>query len=132
MGRDACAEVAANGFDASLRRQAAHEEESGTEMNRRPRPSDDLEDAEAKVKKEQPLAPQEIDDPLALDAPGFVDEMHARVNLYKIAQRLLQVDDLKVNQRTLEFLLDMKYGKGATVVVEEPQRIDLELPRPKQ
>ena len=41
------------------------------------------------------------------------------------------MDDLKVNQRTLEFLLDMKYGQGATVVVEEPQRIDLELPRPK-
>ena len=76
--------------------------------------------------------PPGIDEPLALDAPGFVDEMHARVNLYEVGKDFLESADMKLKQRTWEYLLEMKYGKGATVVMEEPQRIDLELPRPKQ
>ncbi len=117
--RDACAEVAAP------RSCATPDEKSGTEMNRRPRPSDDLENEGTK------LVPG-IGDPLAMDAPGFVDEMHARANLYEIGKEFLQTADLKLKQRTWEYLLEMKYGRGAPVAVEEVPRIDVELPRPQQ
>jgi len=130
--REACADMAAPRSDA------ATDEASGTEMNRRPRAPDDLEQkvpAEP-VSKNDPAAtkkyPPASDEPLAVDAPGFVDEMHARVNLYEVGKDFLESADMKLKQRTWEYLLEMKYGKGATVVMEEPQRIDLELPRPKQ
>jgi hypothetical protein len=133
-GRDACAEVAVNGF------AAAHEEESGTIDDRRPPAPEDLSDmkknetanrsgkAETAGTKEYPPG---IDEPLAFDAPGFVDEMHARVNLYEVCKTLLESDDLKIQQRMLELLLEMKFGRGAPVATEELQRIDLELPKPK-
>jgi len=75
--------------------------------------------------------PPGIDEPLAFDAPGFAEEMHARVNLYEVCKTLLESDDLKIQQRMLELLLEMKLGRGAPVAAEELQRIDLELPKPK-
>ena len=78
------------------------------------------------------MAQAEPHDALALDAPGFVDEMHARVNLYRVVQDLLQAPDLKVKQRAAEYLLEMKYGKGVAVPVEETPRIELDLPRPQR
>jgi hypothetical protein len=135
-GRDACAEVAANGF------HAAHEEVSGTVDDRRPRAPEDLKRemkttatprAAAKAETDEATVtyPPGMDEPLAFDAPGFVDEMHARVNLYEVGKTFLETKDLKIRQRTWEFLLEMKFGRGAPVAMEEPQRIDLELPKPK-
>ena len=145
-GRDACAEVAANGFHACLREQDARDEESGTDDDRRPRASEDLSD----VKKEQTASratsrggkaetagtknyPPGIGEPLAFDAPGFVDEMHARVNLYEVYKDLLTSRDTKVQQRAIEFVIEMKYGKGAPANAEEAPRIDFgDLPRPQR
>ena len=134
-GRDACAEVAVNGF------AAAHGEVSGTVDDRRPHAPEDL----SNMKKNETAArsgkaettgtkeyPSGIDEPLAFDAPGFVDEMHARVNLYEVGRDFLKSQDLKIRQRTWEFLLDMKFGRGAPVTVEEPTCIDWELPKPKE
>ncbi len=106
--------------------------------DRRPRASDDSaaeQLPETNVKKEtQPKKeyPPGIDEPLASDAPGFVDEMHARVNLYEIGKEFLHTSDLKLKQRTWEYLLEMKYGRGAPATTEEMPRVDVELPRPQQ
>jgi len=75
--------------------------------------------------------PPGIDEPLAFDAPGFVDEMHARVNLYEVGRGLLANGDVKIRQRTWEYLLEMKFGRGAPVATEETPRLDWELPKPK-
>ena len=59
--------------------------------------------------------------------------MHARVNLYVEYQKLLKADDLKVKQRALELLLEMKYARGAAAGAEEVPRIDFgDLPRPQR
>ena len=135
-GRDACAEVAVNGF------AAAHVEESGTADDRRPPAPEDLSDmkktetANRGGQPEPPKAkqyPPGIDEPLAFDAPGFVDEMHARVNLYAVYKDLLTSRDAKVQQRAIEFVIEMKYGKGAVANAEEAPRIDFgDLPRPQR
>jgi hypothetical protein len=142
-GRDACAEVAA----PRSRSSAARGEESGTVDDRRPRaPGDEIVNdaaqsasslSPAATTTEQqpavPVMPVVDDEPLAFDAPGFVDEMHARVNLYEVFKKLLTCGDLKVQQRAAEFLIEMKYGKGLPVAVEETPRIDFgDLPRPKR
>lgn len=127
--REAYAEVAEPGPNA-----AVTIEESGSVDDRRPRAPDDLEMTEAEIQPEaETRMTEETDEPLALDAPGFVDEMHSRVNLYGVMRDLLQAGDLKVKQRAAEYLLEMKYGKGVAVAVEEPPRIDFgDLPRPKR
>ena len=78
--------------------------------------------------------PPGINEPLASDAPGFVEEMHARVNLYAEYKKLLDAEDLKIKQRALELLLEMKYGRGAPSSADEPPlRVDLgDLPRPQR
>ena len=73
-----------------------------------------------------------IHEPLAFDAPGFVEEMHARVNLYEVYKKLLTATDPKVQQRAVELLLEMKYGRGAPSSAEEtPLRVDVEFPKPQ-
>ena len=107
MGREAYADV------ADRNSQAWPDDVSGTDDDRRPRASGGA--------------------PLAYDAPGFVEEMHARVNLYVEYQKLLEADDLKVKQRALELLLEMKYGRGAPTGSEEPPlRVDVEFSKPQQ
>jgi hypothetical protein len=112
-GRDAYAEVAGSRSEGCCGSEAVPGESSGTVDDRRPRACDD--------------------EPLAFDAAGFVDEMHARVNLYVEYQKLLKADDLKVKQRALELLLEMKYARGAAAGAEEVPRIDFgDLPRPQR
>ena len=71
------------------------------------------------------------DDPLAFDAPGFVEDMHTRVNLYTVGKELLTATDLKIRQRAWEYLLEMKYGRGAPTGTEELPRVDVEFPKPQ-
>jgi hypothetical protein len=130
-GRDACAGVAAPRSDA------ATDEASGADDDRRPRaPGDSESDSVVEDDETEEVASRVstgIGSPLALDAPGFVDEMHARANLYEIGKEFLQTADLKLKQRTWEYLLEMKYGKGAAIPMEETPRIDFgDLPRPKR
>jgi len=59
--------------------------------------------------------------------------MHARVNLYEVYKDLLNSTDPKVKQRATEFLIEMKYGKGAPAGAEETPRIEFgDLPRPQR
>jgi hypothetical protein len=86
--------------------------------------------ARAKEKEEAKEYPPGTGEPLALDAPGFVEEMHERVNLYEVYKDLLTSGDLKVKQRATEFLMEMKYGKGAAGSTDEITRVDVEFPKP--
>jgi hypothetical protein len=140
IGREACAEVAAPRSACQGRQTVARDEESGSEDDSRPRACGDLNGKElvVEVQKNSPAGSRTTkehvdDEPLALDAPGFVDEMHARVNLYAKYEALLNSPDLKIVQRGIELLLDMKYGKGAAAVIEEAPKIDFgDLPRPQR
>jgi len=131
-GRDACAEVAA----PRSRSSAVRGEESETVDDRRPRAPDDVKTksktaASANANQEAWEYPPGTGEPLALDAPGFVEQMHERVNLYEVYKTLLTSGDLKVQQRAAEFLMEMRYGRGAPAGEEEVPRIDFgDLPRP--
>ncbi len=131
-GRDACAEVAGSFPDGCTHShsrnggQAEPGEAGGTVDERRPRACDDAEKSEA------PAVITKREEPLAFDAPGFVEEMHTRVNLYAEYKKLLDTEDLKIKQRALELLLEMKYGRGAPTSAEElPPRVDVEFPKPQ-
>lgn len=56
--------------------------------------------------------------PLPIDGPAFVDAVHKRVDLVQLEVRLLKSGDLKLVQRELAYLLDLKYGKGAGPAAE--------------
>lgn len=64
------------------------------------------------------------------DAAAFAEEMHRRVNLFVVGQRLLLSDDEKIAQRALERILEMRYGKGAVGAGEEAPQVQVDLPRP--
>jgi hypothetical protein len=61
----------------------------------------------------------------------FVDEVHRHADLVEVQKGLLNSADEKIRQRTLERLLEMKYGKGAAAA-EEPRQIVIDVPRPYQ
>ncbi len=64
------------------------------------------------------------------DSPGeFVEEIHKRIDLFKVWQRLLKSKDDKIRQRAVERLTEMRY-KGAAALAEEPQQIIFDMPRP--
>ena len=140
IGREACAEVAVPRSACQGRQTVVHDEESGSEDDPRPRACGDLnvketlvEAAKSNLAGARGTKERVDEEPLALDAPGFVDEMHARVNLYAKYEELLHSPDLKVVQRGIELLLDMKYGKGAATVIEEAPKIEIgDLPRPQR
>jgi len=68
--------------------------------------------------------------PLPDDASSFADEMSHRVNLYQIYKQLLLSTDEKIRQRSLERLLEMKYGKVGPANPpdgsEDPPRLNFE------
>ncbi len=69
--------------------------------------------------------------PLPANPGDFVEEIHKRIDLFKIWQGLLQNGDDKIKQRAVEKMTEMRY-KGATALEEEPQQIVIDLPRPKR
>ena len=52
--------------------------------------------------------------PLPTDGVGFVDAMHAHVDLYLACARLVKSGDERIAQRMVERLLEMSYGKSPT------------------
>lgn len=70
--------------------------------------------------------------PLPDDIANFVDEIHSRVDLFRVLQHLLKSKDAKVKQRALEKILEMKYGRGAAALAEDPQQIVIDMPGPKR
>jgi hypothetical protein len=61
----------------------------------------------------------------------FVEEVHRRVDLLEVWQRLLNHEDPKVQQRAVEKLTEMRY-KGAAALADEPQQIIFDMPRPNR
>ena len=57
------------------------------------------------------------------ESPGdFVNEIHGRIDLFRIWHGLLKSKDVKIKQRAVERLTDMRY-KGAAASEEEPQQV---------
>jgi len=71
-------------------------------------------------------------EPLAADGPGFVDAMHAHVDLYLACARLVRSSDEKIAQRMVERLLEMSYGKSPTPQNEDAAPVIFDVPRPKR
>src|SRR5216683_1562927 len=66
------------------------------------------------------------------ESPGdFVNEIHGRIDLFRIWHGLLKSRDVKVKQRAVERLTDMRY-KGAAASEEEPQQVVADMPGPKR
>jgi len=59
--------------------------------------------------------------PLPADPADFVEEIHRKVDLAEIWCSLLRANDLKIRQRAVERVTDLKY-KGAATSGEEPQQ----------
>lgn len=64
--------------------------------------------------------------PLPADPGEFVEEVHRRVDLLEVWQRLLNHGDPKIQQRAVEKLTEMRY-KGASALAEEPQQIVIDI-----
>lgn len=64
--------------------------------------------------------------PLPADPGEFVEEVHRRVDLLEVWQRLLNHGDPKIQQRAVEKLTEMRY-KGASAMAEEPQQIVIDI-----
>jgi hypothetical protein len=96
-----------------------------------PRPNGDLPKVAAKPQdpssSEEPIPGGEF--PLPGDAGEFVEEIHRRVDLFEVWQKLLNSKDPKIQQRAIEKLTEMRF-KGAAAMAEEPQRIVIDMPRP--
>jgi hypothetical protein len=125
--RDACAEVA-----PSLEGETKHQpkpKKSGKKAGRGapPVPSDDKSDKKNDKKKSVYIPPGSK--PLPADGAGFVDAMHAHVDLYLACARLVKSGDEKIAQRMVERLLEMSYGKSPAPVGDEMPQIIFDAPR---
>jgi len=69
-------------------------------------------------------------EPLPADGPGFVDAMHAHVDLYLACARLVKSEDEKIAQRMVERLLEMSYGKSPAAPGEEASEFGKEVEHP--
>ena len=92
--------------------------------------TDPEDDKNSKDKDKSKIVPPG-EGPLPATPGDFVEEIHKRIDLFKIWQRLLKSKDDKVKQRAVEKLTEMRY-KGAAALEEEPQQIVIDLPRPKR
>lgn len=68
--------------------------------------------------------------PLAADGQGFVDTMHAHVDLYLACARLVKSSDEKIAQRMVERLLEMSYGKSPSQCSEDAAPAPFSPPQP--
>ena len=67
--------------------------------------------------------------PLPSDGVGFVDAMHAHVDLYLACARLVKSGDEKIAQRMVERLLEMSYGKSPAAASDDGPQIVFEPPQ---
>jgi hypothetical protein len=122
--RDACAEVAppeggANGKPKSTR--GGRGADKGTPHV----PSEPGRNTKAKDSVDIPPGSE----PLPADGVGFVDAMHAHVDLYLACARLVKSGDEKIAQRMVERLLEMSYGKSPADSGAEAPQIVFDAPR---
>ena len=122
--RDACAEVAPplEGVSKHQSKPKKNEKKADGETPRGP--SDD------KNKKKRSVNIPPGSKPLPADGVGFVDAMHAHVDLYLACARLVKSGDEKIAQRMVERLLEMSYGKSPAPAGDEMPQIIFDAPRP--
>ena len=108
--RDACAEVAPPSESGTKRgpKRASNSAATGA-----PRASSEPHaKGDKKTKRPANIPPGSL--PLPTDGVGFVDAMHAHVDLYLACARLVKSGDERIAQRMVERLLEMSYGKSPT------------------
>src|SRR5208282_5987018 len=107
--RDVCAEVAQplegekNSRPGEINKRTAKEA---------PRDPSERNTRASEKKAKRPVKIPPGSEPLPVDGVGFVDAMHAHVDLYLACARLLKSGDEKIAQRMVERLLEMSYGKS--------------------
>ncbi len=69
--------------------------------------------------------------PLPADPGEFVEEIHSRIDLFKVWHTLLESKDDKIKQRAVEKLTEMRY-KGAAAMADELQPIIIDMPGPER
>jgi hypothetical protein len=126
--RDACAEVAPPP-EGESKHQPKPKRSGKKADGETPRaPSDDKSDKKNGKKKSVYIPPGSK--PLPADGVGFVDAMHAHVDLYLACARLVKSGDEKIAQRMVERLLEMSYGKSPAPAGDEMPQIIFDAPRP--
>jgi hypothetical protein len=128
--RDACAEVAppaesgTNGRPKSTRRG----QKAGGGTSHVPSEPDESPARNKRAKDMVDIPPGSR--PLPADGVGFVDAMHAHVDLYLACARLVKSGDEKIAQRMVERLLEMSYGKSPAPAGDDAPQIVFDAPRP--
>jgi len=124
--RDACAEVAPSTEGGAKRQPRGGRKRAGRGTPRVPS------ETEGRGKKNRKdlvdIAPGSK--PLPADGVGFVDAMHAHVDLYLACARLVKSGDEKIAQRMVERLLEMSYGKSPAPPGDDVPQIIFDAPRP--
>jgi hypothetical protein len=122
--RDACAEVAPPSEGESKHQPKPKKSGKKADGDTPRGPSDD------KNKKKRSVNIPPGSKPLPADGVGFVDAMHAHVDLYLACARLVKSGDEKIAQRMVERLLEMSYGKSPAPAGDEMPQIIFDAPRP--
>jgi hypothetical protein len=128
MERDGCAELAPLREEGSKKKPGSGR---GTKTSQSGKPGGSAMLADANDAEDDSSIvniPPGIE-PLPADGPGFVDAMHAHVDLYLACARLVKSADEKIAQRMVERLLEMSYGKSPAPSAEEPAPIIFNAPR---
>ena len=68
--------------------------------------------------------------PLPIDGEAFVDAVHSRVDLVRLEVKLLRSRDVKIVQRELAYLRELRYGKRAAPAGDEVPQIIVDMPGP--
>jgi len=119
-GREACADVAqaqGEGKRSSAAGAASQSHQDGNTETSKP-----------KGKGSRKLLPGL--EPLPIDGEAFVDAVHSRVDLVRLEVKLLKSRDIKVVQRELAYLRELRYGKRAAPAGDEVPQIIVDMPGP--
>lgn len=111
MKRDACAEVASP---------------AEGEKDKRGKKGTSRRTANRNAEKPPVDIPPGVE-PLPADGAGFVDAIHAHVDLYIACARLVKSGDEKIAQRMVERLLEMCYGKSPSSAGEDAPEFVLDI-----
>lgn len=87
----------------------------------------DVEEAVPCVLSEEDELPPGVGE-LPMDGHGFVQEVHALVNLHAVWARLVKAKDLKIVQRAAEKLIELDYLRGAARNEDRQQGVEIEVP----
>ena len=135
--RDACAEVAPSLEGGTKRGPRKRNTGAGTgtphvpsETNAMNAKKNENRDKNNKKDEEDTVDIPPGSAPLPEDGVGFVDAMHAHVDLYLACARLVKSTDEKIAQRMMERLLEMSYGKSPAASEEQVPQIIFDAPQP--